>query len=129
MKKRKSIRKQLKLLYVKNYEQYSRTERVLFNLLIVSLGKRKRIRLMIFGLKLLKLVISIVCADSRPGSLQFCYAIKPKIKPLYFQRVVPINRGGAFIDNMINLKESLENRRLIMTVHLESGRFWNRSTR
>lgn len=72
MRKRKRIRKQLEKIYFKNREKISRTDRLIFRLLIAKLGKKKLISIV---LKLFQLVINLLSIDSRPGSLKLSYAL------------------------------------------------------
>lgn len=74
MKKQKRILKQLEKIYSKNETQFSRADQLLFKLLIYKLSKRERIVLTVFCMKLLKWLISFICADSRPGSFLFYHA-------------------------------------------------------
>jgi N-glycosylase/DNA lyase len=76
MKKRKRIHKQLEKIYLKNSKQLSKADRLLFKLLIVKLGNSKKAVLVVFIVKLLKGLIALIFADSRPGSFLLCYDFK-----------------------------------------------------
>ncbi len=68
MKKRKRIQKKLGKLYQKNKKQFSRTDQLLFKLLIFRINGSKSPTLRILVITLIKCLISFFGADSRPGS-------------------------------------------------------------
>jgi len=87
MMKRNRIRKQLGKIYFKNREQLSRTETLLFNLLIIKMSKKHKKIFMVFILKLLKWLIGLICSDSRPGSFFVTYEFQTNNKSLHISGV------------------------------------------
>jgi len=122
MKKQKSIRRQLKNFYLKNSKQFSRTERWLFKLLLLKLGKKRRANLLVLGLKLLKYLISIVSTCSRPGSLLFLRFIHEQCEVALYSTAYP-NALINSIRNSLSRKKNLANRNLTMMVHTECVMF------
>jgi len=86
MKKRKRIHKQLEKIYLRKRKQFSRTDRLLFNLLIAKLSKTKKMTVVVFVVKILKWLIRFIFTDSRPGSFLFCYGFKAQYKRLCIQK-------------------------------------------
>ncbi|MBE9584545.1 hypothetical protein IM792_08810 [Mucilaginibacter sp. JRF] len=76
MKKRKQIRKQLEKIYLNNGEKFSKADQFLFKLLIVKLGKMKKITLVILIIELLKRLIDLIFTESRPGSFFYSSNLK-----------------------------------------------------
>lgn len=68
MKKRKRIQKKLGKLYQKNKKQFSRTDRLLFKLLIFRINRREFQTFVMLVITLIKWLISFFVTDSRPGS-------------------------------------------------------------